>query len=143
MKLSFLGKNSGRISVRTASVFAPFVSTPVTAEIAAVSGLTRYTDASRVPLLPLKFLLKVRSDTAPDLGDCPIPMQGPHAFSIILAPADIITARAPFSASFVRILLEPGEITRLTSGCTLRPFNICATFIRSAYDEFVQLPIAT
>ena len=31
--------------------------------------------ASNVPLLPLKFLLKVLNETAPDLGDCPMPIQ--------------------------------------------------------------------
>ena len=118
---------SGRLS----PLSIPSVSTPFIAERAAVSGLTRYTCASSVPLLPLKFLLKVLRETAPDLGDCPMPMHGPQAFSMILAPALMMSANAPFSAIFSNILLDPGEITRLTSGWTFLPLRMAATFIRS------------
>jgi len=71
------------------SSFLGSVIYPVSAEIAAVSGLHKKTSASFVPHLPLKFLLKVLSETPEDFGDCPIPMQGPHAFSRILAPESI------------------------------------------------------
>src|SRR5665647_8360 len=116
MKLSLGVKEAGEIFSREIPDSSASVSTPVIAERAAVSGLTRYTSASRVPLRPLKFRLKVRREIAPDFGDWPIPIQGPQAFSMILAPELIKSAKAPFSASFANILLEPGEITRLTSG---------------------------
>ena len=44
------------------------------------------------------------------------PMQGPHALSSILAPASIIVARAPFSASILSTCFEPGAIESETSG---------------------------
>src|SRR5665647_3926816 len=131
MKLSLGVKEAGEIFSRESPDSSASVSTPVIAERAAVSGLTRYTCASSVPLRPLKFRLKVRRETAPVFGDWPIPMQGPQAFSITLAPEFIKSAKAPFSASLDKILLEPGEITRLTSGWTLLPLNMEATFIRS------------
>ncbi len=110
----FLSKTSSLIGSSFNPLLIPSVNTPYMAETAAVSGLTRYTSASIVPLLPLKFLLKVLKEIPPDFGDCPMPMQGPHAHSMILAPAFIIWANAPFSASLDKILLDPGEITRLT-----------------------------
>ena len=143
MKLSFLSNSGIMISGMCSPVFMPSVRTPFIADIAAVSGLTKYTPASRVPLRPLKFLLKVLRDIAPDFGDCPMPMQGPQAFSITLAPEFIMSRRAPFSAILARILLEPGDITKLTSSFTFFPLSMAATFMRSVYDEFVQLPIAT
>jgi hypothetical protein len=47
----------------------------------------RIKDATIDVDLPLKFRLKVRIETASVWGACPTPMHGPHAFSIILAPA--------------------------------------------------------
>ena len=96
-----------------------------------------------MPLLPSKFLLNVRSEIPFELGDCPIPIHGPQALSNILAPASIIIASAPLFASILRTCFEPGAIASETSGCTVFPFNICATFIISRSDEFVQEPIQT
>jgi hypothetical protein len=87
--------------------------------------------------------LNVLSDTALVAGAWPIPIQGPHAASSILAPAATISARAPFAASMLRTCFEPGAITRLTPGLTLLPLRMRATFIISTYDELVQLPIQT
>ena len=70
-------------------------------------------------------------------------MQGPQEFSSILAPALIMSANAPFLAIISITCLDPGAITKLTLGLTFLPFSILATFIKSSYEEFVQLPIAT
>jgi len=70
-------------------------------------------------------------------------MQGPHPHSRILAPAWIISAKAPFSDSIARILEEPGAITSETCSATFRPFKILAALIISANDEFVHDPITT
>ena len=78
-----------------------------------------------------------------ELGDCPIPIQGPQALSSILAPASIIIAKAPLFASIFKTCFEPGAIARETSGLTVLPFRICATFIISRSDEFVHEPIQT
>ena len=59
------------------------------------------------------------------------------------APAAIIVASAPLSASIFSTCLEPGEMTSDTCSATVRPFRISATFIMSENDELVQLPIAT
>ena len=107
------------------------VNMPVRAEAAAVSGLTRYTCPSAVPLRPSKFRLKVRRETPPELGDCPMPMQGPQAHSSTRAPAAMISAKAPFKASILYTCLEPQPMVRLTSGCTVLPFKMAATRIMS------------
>ena len=60
-----------------------------------------------------------------------MPMQGPHALSKIRAPAAIKSAKAPFCASMLNTCLEPGAMERLTSGCTVLPFKIAATRIKS------------
>ena len=103
----------------------------VKAEAAAVSGDTRYTCPSAVPDLPSKFLLKVRKDTPPELGEKPMPMHGPHAHSRTLAPAARISESAPQSASMARTCFDPGETERLTSGFTTFPFRIFATLSMS------------
>ena len=51
------------------------VITPVRAEAAAVSGLTRQTWSSRVPERPGKFRGTVRRLSLPVAGACPMPMQ--------------------------------------------------------------------
>ena len=59
------------------------------------------------------------------------------------APARTISASAPFSASMVSTWREPGLMVRLTSGCTVLPFRMAATFIISRYDELVHEPMQT
>ena len=119
------------------------VISPVRAAATAVSGEQRYTFASAVPLLPSKFLLKVRRDTPPELGEKPMPIQGPHAHSSTLAPDAIISERAPLSASIPSTCLEPGDMERLTSGETVFPLRIAATLSISKSDELVHEPIQT
>src|SRR4030067_127980 len=85
----------------------------------ATSGLQRNTLPSLVPLLPSKFLLKVRRDTPPDGGDCPLPMQGPQVASSILAPASMRCESPLFKDIMSRTCLETGDIVMLTSGWTL------------------------
>ena len=123
--LSLMTNSSGNskrgISPKTS---AGSVNTPVKADTAAVSGLTKYTPASAVPERPRKLRLKVRSEIPFEFGDCPIPMQGPQAHSKMRAPALIKSASAPFCASILNTCLEPGAIERLTSGCTVLPFKI-------------------
>jgi len=87
--------------------------------------------ASAVPLLFSKFRLKVRRDTAPPAGAWPMPMQGPQALSRILAPAEIMSERAPFPARILSTCLEPGEMTRETSSGTVLPLSTAATLIMS------------
>ena len=141
--LSLIRKSFG-ISISGSSTLPRgFVNTPLTAEIAAVSGLKRYTSALTVPDLPLKLRLKVLSDTPSVHGACPIPMHGPQPHSRILAPAFRRSASAPFSASMVKTCLEPGAMTSCIFSATVCPFKIAATFIKSSHEEFVQLPIAT
>src|SRR3972149_2854062 len=99
----------------------------------ATSGLQRNTLPSLVPLLPSKFLLKVRRDTPPDGGDCPLPMQGPQVASSILAPASMRCERPLFNAIMSSTCLEPGDMVMLTSGCTLKLplWNTSDTSIKS------------
>ena len=85
----------------------------------------------------------MRTDTALVCGACPMPMQGPHALSSIRAPEAIRSARAPFRAIILKTCLDPGAMTRLTSGWTVLPFKILVTVMRSLKEEFVQLPMAT
>ena len=47
------------------------------------------------------------------------------------APAAIMSARAPFSASMVKTCLDPGEMVRLTLGCTVFPLRMRATLSMS------------
>ena len=54
----------------------------------------------RVVAAPILTLQNGGKMTA-DFGEKPIPIQGPHAHSRILAPAAIRSARAPHSASIV------------------------------------------
>ena len=72
-----------------------------------------------------------------------MPMQGPQALSKMRAPASIILVKAPFAASIDKTCLEPGAMTRDTFSATVLPSRIAATFIISAKDALVQLPIAT
>ena len=143
MRLSFMRKLSGRSILTYSPRVRGSVNTPAMAEAAAVSGLTRYTCASAVPVRPSKLRLKVRRDTPAELGDWPMPMQGPQAHSKILAPADIMSARAPFAASIWYTCLEPQPMVRLTSGWTVLPLSTAATRIMSRYDELVQEPMQT
>src|SRR5699024_1337582 len=71
------------------------VISPVSAAATAVSGETRYTWPSAVPERPSKLRLKVLSDTPPELGEKPMPMQGPQAHSRSLAPLARISESAP------------------------------------------------
>ena len=70
-------------------------------------------------------------------------MQKPQVDSSILAPAETISAIAPFLAIISSTCLEPGATPKLTSGNTLLPFNIDATIIRSRNDELVHEPTMT
>ncbi len=63
------------------------VMTPVSAEAAAVSGLTRYRLASGVPLRPGKLRFEVRREIPSDLGAWPTPLQNPQVVSTTRAPA--------------------------------------------------------
>ena len=60
-----------------------------------------------------------------------MPMQGPQAHSRIRAPAEMMSARAPFCASMLNTCLEPGLMVRETSGLTVLPLRMEATFIMS------------
>ena len=105
IKLSLMRKDSGIPIFGISPRVRGSVNTPARADAAAVSGLTRYTWASAVPDRPSKLRLKVRREMPPELGDWPIPMQGPQAHSRMRAPAAIRSARAPFSAKHAQHLL--------------------------------------
>ena len=119
------------------------VISPVSAAATAVSGETRYTPASAVPLRPRKLRLKVRRDTPALLGLKPMPMQGPQAHSSTRAPLASMSVSAPQSASIDSTWRLPGEIDRLTEGFTVRPFSSAATFSISIRLELVQEPMHT
>ena len=72
-----------------------------------------------------------------------MPMQGPQADSSILAPASIMSERAPFCAIMLSTCFEPGAIASETLGSTVLPFRMYATFIISTKEELVQEPIHT
>ena len=116
---------------------------PAIAERAAVSGETRNISAVLVPLLPSKFLLFVRTDTAFVCGDCPFPIQNPQALSIILAPESIRLESIPFLDIIENTCREPGAIATEMSELIFSPSNNLPTIIKSRNEEFVQLPIST
>ncbi len=91
----------------------------------------------------MKFLLNVLRVTASVVGACPIPIQGPHPFSITRAPALIMSSKSPFEAKFSKTCLEPGETVKLMLLLIFFPFSKLATIFRSLRDELVQLPIQT
>ena len=62
------------------------VTTPVRADAAATSGLTRCTEASGVPERFGKLRLKVRSDNPLLIGEPPWPIQAPQPFSMMRTP---------------------------------------------------------
>ena len=66
--LSLMGKASGMATGAVAGTEVGSVIYPVRQLTAAVSGLTRYTPASRVPLRPSKLRLNVRRETPAELG---------------------------------------------------------------------------
>lgn len=84
--LSLMGKASGMATDAAAGTEVGSVIYPVRQLTAAVSGLTRYTPASRVPLRPSKLRLNVRRETPAELGLWPMPMQGPQALSECARP---------------------------------------------------------
>ncbi len=92
--------------------------TPAIAEAAVVSALARYNLADFVPDRPSKLRLLVRRDTAFVAGACPIPTQGPHAHSRILAPASTRLVSIPSLAVISNTWREPGATTRLVLGAT-------------------------
>ena len=116
---------------------------PVIAEAAAVSGETRYTLASAVPLLPLKFLLNVRNVIPSEFGANPIPIHGPQALSRILNPALISSPKIPAFSAIISVVRLPGAIPASTPGAMCLPFTIAATAAKSSKELFVQEPIAT
>ena len=143
IKLSLILNTIGISTLGALPSVVGSVNTPAIADAAAVSGDTKYTCASAVPLRAKKLRLNVRKLTPADCGEKPIPIQGPHAHSKIRAPALIRSARAPHSASIVYTCFEPGEMDKLTSGCTVLPLSIAATVNISASDELVHEPIHT
>ena len=104
---------------------------PVRAAATAVSGLTRYAWSPTVPVLPAKFLLKVRKDTTSLAGEKPWPMHGPQLDSRMRAPAEIISARAPFWANIDSTSRLPGATANSTILLIFRPLRVSATIIRS------------
>lgn len=116
---------------------------PASAEAAAVSGEQRHTLASFVPLLPSKLRLNVRRDTPPELGEKPMPMQGPQAHSRSLAPAEMKSSAAPLRMSSASTCLDPGETETSTLSATVLPRKIAAAFNMSYKEELVQEPIHT
>ena len=50
---------------------------------------------------------------------------------------------APFAESMVSTCFEPGAMARDTSGWTVLPFRMYATFIISTKELFVQEPMQT
>ena len=125
--LSSMRNRSGRSTWRASSPKSRgSVISPVRAAATAVSGDTRYTLASAVPLRPSKLRLKVRRLTPPELGEKPMPMQGPQAHSSSRAPEARMSDRAPQLASMVRTCREPGDTNILTEGDTVLPFSMAA-----------------
>ena len=141
--LSSILKAAGIVTCGSSPKSLGSVISPVSAAATAVSGETRYTLASLVPLRPKKLRLNVRNDTPAELGEKPIPMQGPQAHSSSLAPLANISESAPQSASIESTCLEPGEMERLTEGEMVLPFKSAATFSISKSDELVQEPMQT
>ena len=107
------------------------LNSPIRALHAAVSGLTRYTLALLVPLLPSKFLLLVLRDTPSVPGDWWFPMQKPQALSRIRAPAFNRVERVPSEAIISSTALLPGAMPRETVGGMVFPSRIFATFLKS------------
>src|SRR5450759_4483622 len=70
-------------------------------------------------------------------------MQGPQAFSRILAPDSIKDSSSPEAARFCMACLEPAETVRLLFSLTFLLFNRAETIFRSRNDELVQLPMQT
>ena len=60
-----------------------------------------------------------------------MPMHGPQVASSTRAPAFRRSVSAPLAESMASTWREPGEMVRLTSGRTVRPFSMAATVIRS------------
>ena len=69
--------------------------------------------------------------TESSAGESPWPMQGPHPHSRTRAPADIISASAPVSASIFKTALLPGTIANSTILFICLPFKTFATIIKS------------
>ena len=80
---------------------------------------------------------------APRRGLWLLPMQKPQAFSMRRAPAADKNGQVTALGEVSRTCLEPGAMTKLTSGWTTLPRRISATVARSRKDEFVQLPMQT
>ena len=99
--------------------------------------------ASAVPERPLKLRLLERTETSPEPGAWPEPMQNPHAVSAMRAPARRKVVMRPRWAASISTCLEPGAMTSSTSGWTCLPLSISATTTRSRREEFVQEPMQT
>ena len=76
---------------------------PLIAVMAAASGLPRYTEASSVPLRPLKLRFDVRKDTPCVRGAWPIPTQGPQPHSRIRTPASTSVEIMPSRSAMEKI----------------------------------------
>ena len=120
-----------------------FVITPFIADIAAVSGDTRNTFASAVPLLPSKLRLNVLRLMPDEFGEKPIPIHGPQAHSKSLAPEANISVNAPDSESCMSTCFDPGETDMLTLLSTVLPDNMLAILSISNRLEFVHEPTQT
>ena len=104
---------------------------PLSAQAAAVSGETRKIPASLVPERPSKFRLLVRTETPPEGGACPAPMQKPHAVSRIRAPELTSVAMLLSFAAIWRTWREPGATPKETFGRITLPFRILASVVMS------------
>ena len=104
---------------------------PFRAHAAAVSAETRKIPASFVPDRPSKFRLFVRTETPPDGGACPAPMQKPQAVSRIRAPAPTSVAMLLSFAAICRTCREPAATPNDTLGLTVRSLRILARVVMS------------
>jgi hypothetical protein len=89
---------------------------PVSAAAAAVSGEHRYTESSRVPERPGKFLGTVRRLLRPFAGACPMPMQPMHPDWCNRAPAATSASVPPILVRSCRICRELGLMSKDTVG---------------------------
>jgi len=102
------------------------VITPVSADAAAVSGLTRHTLSSRVPERPGKLRGTVRSESALVAGAWPMPMQPLQPVWCSRAPAPMRSKVAPIRVRSEKIWRDDGFTSKLTASLVWWPFTIAA-----------------
>src|SRR5659263_18531 len=112
---------------------------PYRALAAAVAGDERYTKASGLPCLPLKFLFDVESPTSP-LPRSPNepPIHGPQHGDSTIAPASMNCSTYPARRVFIYSVCEAGIISRRTPFATFSPFIILATISISSKRPLVH-----